>query len=246
MRRIPSLLAATALVFGLAACGDDDSSPIDEAADEAPADDGDAADDAPDDLPDELPGDIDPDELAEMDLDDLEDLDVDMEEMLEGADDMLESMGGDGGGTVTVDGLTYEVRSESCIAMGESFFFDGPGVGADGTEAWVVVSRDISTREELEEFLDESMVDNMLPEGQDQLDEMYVEVHVGSTSRFEFADDRPNWNAMSEGGFAFSDAVVDFEVTDGGLRGSGQAEDVNGIETEFGETVPIEFDVACS
>lgn len=255
MRRIPSLLAAAALALGLAACGDDDSSPIDDAADtgdtavdDAPTDGGSGATgDDGDELPGDL-GDLDPDELADLDIDlgDLEDFDGDLEEMMEGADDMISAMGGEGGGTVTVDGVTYEVRSDSCIAMGESFFLDGPGIGSDGTEAWVVVSRDISTREELEEFLDESMVDTMLPEGQDQLDEMYVEVHVGSTSRFEFADDQPSWNAMSEGGFAFSDAVVDFEVTGDGLRGSGQAEDMNQIETEFGETVPVEFDVACS
>lgn len=249
--------------------GDADAPPTDDAETGPPpeAPDPDPDTDPPDvsDMPDmsDMPdlGDLDLDELSELGIDlgeleemfgNLDDFDVenfdpetDLAELFEGLDDFMSGFGSDGGGTVTVDGVTYEVTSDSCITFGDDFFMDGPGVGSDGSQAWVVVSRDITTRADMEDFMDEPMLDNLFGDS-DVLDEAYVEVHVGATGRFDFTDDQPSWNAMSDSGWAFGDGIIEFQMTGNGIRGAGQAEDQNGVAADWGETVPIEFEVGCS
>jgi hypothetical protein len=250
----------------------DDTDPADDEAETGPPPEAPAPDEQPDspDAPDSPDGPdlgdlgdlgIDLDELAELgiDLSDLEEMlgnldgidfenfdpETDLAELFEGLDDFISGFGGDGGGTVTVDGVTYQVESDSCITFGDDFFMDGPAAGSDGSQAWVVVSRDITTRADMEDFMDEAMLDNLFGDS-DVLDEAYVEVHVGSTSRFDFTDDQPSWNAMSDSGWAFGDGIIEFQMTGNGIRGAGQAEDQNGVAAEWGETVPIEFEVGCS
>ena len=276
MRRTISILAAASLTLALAACGGDDDGPLGGAVEAPPSDDTDdaetgpppeATDDSPEprDTPEpgEVPdlGDLDLDELAELgiDLSELEDMlgnlddfdfenfdpETDLEGLFEGLDDFMSGFGSDGSGTVTVAGVTYQVQSDSCITFGDDFFMDGPGIGSDGSEAWVVVSRDITTRSDMEDFMDEAMLDTLFGDS-DVMDSMYLEVHVGSTSRFDFNDDQPSWNAMSDDGFAFGDGIVEFQATGNGLRGAGEATDQNGVAADWGETVPVEFEVSCS
>ena len=268
MRRTLSLVLAASVTLAVAACGGDDAGPIsgpgDDAVTGSPPEAPDAGEtpDRPDtaDAPDltDLPNlaDLDLEELAEMgmDLEDLQEMfgnledfdpETDLEDLFAGLDDFISGFGRDGSGTVTVDGVTYRVESDSCIAFGDDFFMDGPAVGSDGSEAWVSVSRDITTRADMEDFMDESMLDNLFGDS-DVLDEAYVEVQVGVTSRFGFSDDEPNWYAVSDSGWAFGDGVIEFEMTGNGIRGSGRAEDQNGIAVDWGETAPIEFEAACS
>lgn len=193
------------------------------------------------------------DELG-IDLGDLEGLDPDMldglgldelEDILGGLDEFISGFGGDGGGVVTVAGVRYEMTSDSCFSFADEFFIDGPAEGSDGSVAWIDANRSISTRAEMSEFLDEGSLD-MLFGDSDVLDEMYLDVRVGVTSRFGFTDDEPNWSAMSDSGWAFGDGVVEFEFTGNGLRGAGEATDSNAVAADFGETVPIEFEFACN
>lgn len=255
MRR--SALALSAAVLGLvvAACGGDDAGSsleqvgiqpdAPETADEpgAPADPAENGDQPglpipPDaaeleELLDELG--IDPDELGD---------DVDLDELLEELDGFISSFGGDGSGVVTVAGTRYEMTSDSCVAFGDDFYIDGPAQGSDGSFAWIDASRSVSTRDDMREFMDEAMLDRMFAES-DTLDELFLEVRVGATSRFDFVDDEPNWSSTSESLFTFGEGIVEFEFVGDGIRGAGEATDSNGVALDFGQTVPIEFDLSC-
>lgn len=266
MRRSMFALTAAALGLALTACGGDDSSlleqvgadptaPADGSADDSSSDDGsgDAGADTGSggDGSDSGLGDLDLDDLEGLDLDemldgiDLDDLDgLDLDELLDGLDDFISGFGGDGRGTVTVDGVRYEVISESCVAFGDDFFMDGPAQGSDGSVAWIDANRSVTTRADMADFVDEMTLD-MLFGDSDVLDELYIDVRVGATSRFDDDGSQPNWSAMSDSGFAFGDATVEFELSGNGIRGAGQAMDVNGIAADFGQTVPIEFELAC-
>lgn len=260
MRRsaLPLSVAALALVF--AACGGDDSdSVLDRVG--APADTSDDGETATSDEPDTggpgLPVPTDAgelqDRLAELgiDLDELGDLgdldldDLDLEELFGDLDDFVSGFGGDGGGVVTVAGVRYEMTSDSCLSFGTDFFIDGPAQGADGTVAWIDANRSVSTRDDLREFMDDAMLDRMFGDA-DQIDELFIDVRVGATGRFDFNDDQPNWTATSDSGFVFGDGIVEFEMVGNGVRGAGEATDSNAVAADFGETVPIEFDLACN
>lgn len=168
----------------------------------------------------------------------------DLDELMEDFDDLVSGFGSDGGGVVTVAGVRYDMVSDSCISVGSEFFLDGPAQGSDGTVAWIDASRSISTRDDLEEFMDDAMLDMLFGEG-DELDEFFIDVRVGATGRFDFDDDQPNWSATSDSGFAFGDGIVEFEFVGNGIRGAGEATDSNGVALDFGQTAPIEFELAC-
>lgn len=233
-----SLVVSAALVF--AACGGDDAGGPGAGApsDGSPIVDTDLPAQAQEAL-DELG--IDLDELADADLDDL-----DLDEMMEGMDEFISSMGGgDGGGTVTVGDVTYTVDADLCMALGDEFLLDGPAVGSDGSDAWVDANYGITTREEMAEFMEESQLSFLFPDGVDELVDMNVSVNVGQTSRFGFVEDQPSWSAY--GGDAFDMGLdLDWEFTGNSLRGSGEAIDDNYVVLDFGETVPIQFELGCN
>jgi hypothetical protein len=198
---------------------------------------------------------IDPDDLGN--LENLEDLDLenfdpenfdpsDLDEMMEGLDEFISSMGGgDGGGTVTVDGVTYTVDADLCMSFGDELAIDGPAVGSDGSDAWVEANYGITRREDLVDFMDENQLSFLFPDGVDELVDMNVSVYVGQTSRFDFVEDQPAWSAY--GGDAFDMGLeLDWEFTGNSLRGSGEATDDNYVALDFGESVPIQFELGCN
>ncbi|CAN5553819.1 hypothetical protein BH23ACT3_BH23ACT3_04720 [soil metagenome] len=242
MRRTPVLALAAAASLVLAACGGDDAGP-------AGAESGD------------LPRAV-QEALESGDLEALQDLDIDLEDfdpenfdhenfdedaaddLMRSADEMISSFGGDGGGTVTVDGVTYTVEADVCISFGDDLTVDGPAQGSDGSVAWVSVNYSVTQRSDMEEFVDESLLDTIFPAGVDTISEFSVEVDVGQTSRMDSNDDQPSWNAIDSS--MFSVGELDYELGSGSARGSGLAEDGNGVAAAFGETAPIEFDVGCT
>lgn len=241
MRRpkIFAIVASAALV--LAACGGDDngSGPIDRptdvpSGDEIPADVREMLDDAGIDLDDlEALSDMDPD-------------DFDLESMMDDMDEFVSSMGGgDGGGTVTVGDVTYTVDADVCIAFGDDFSLDGPAVGSDGSTAWVDAYYSITTREEMADYMDDSQLDLLFRDGADEFTDMSLSVSLGQTGRFDFVEDQPSWSVYGGDMIDFG-LELDWEFTGNSLRGSGEATDDNYVALDFGETVPIQFDVGCS
>lgn len=251
MRARTTIVVIAALSLPLAACGGDDSGgsvDVDgpaEAATGLPGGDADGSDiDLPDDaqeMLDELGIDLD-----DLDLSDIEGLDdLDLDSMFEGLDDMMTGLaGGDGAGVITVDGVAYTIDADICYIGQSEFMFDGPAVGADGSQGWASVTYSVTTRDEMREFVDDDMIEFMFPEDSDTLVDFDVEVRVGATGRFDYSDDQYAWNAYG-GDFLFGDAVVTYEVSGNTIRGSGQAEDSNYVDSDWGDTVPIEFEVSC-
>jgi hypothetical protein len=241
MRRSPVLALAAAASLVFAACGGDDAGPAGAESGDLPRavqealEDGDleALRDLDIDLDDFDPENFDPEDFDEDTIDDL----------VRSADEMLSSLGGDGGGTVTVDGVTYTLEADMCIAYGDELTLDGPAQGSDGSVAWVSVNYSVTQRSDMEDFVDESVLDTMFPPGVDTISDFSVEVDVGQTNRMESNDDQPSWNATDSS--MSSVGELDYEVGGGSARGSGQAEDWNGVAADFGETAPIEFDVGC-
>lgn len=242
MRRSALAVSVAALGLVVAACGGDDSgSVLDRVG--SPPQEPEAADDGSD-AGGPVAAPVDPDAVEEL-LDGIDLDDLDLDEMFEDLDEFISGFGGDGGGVVTVAGVRYELVSDSCISFGPDFYLDGPAEGSDGSTAWIDASRNISTRDDLREFMDDAMLDRMFGDA-DTIDEFFIDVRVGATGRFDFIDDQPNWTATSESGFVFGDGIVEFEFFGNGVRGAGQATDSNGVAADFGETVPIEFEVACN
>jgi hypothetical protein len=241
MRSIPffALAVAGSLVF--AACGGDDAGPSGAETGDLPRAVEDALERGDLEALQELAGDL----AGELENFDPENFDEDtIDDFMRSADEMISSLGGDGGGTVTVDGVTYTVVADVCLAFDDDLTLDGPAQGSDGSVAWVSVNYSVTQRSDMEDFLDESVLDMMFPAGVDTVTDFSVEVEVGQTSRMGSNDDQPSWNATDSS--MFSVGELDYVVSGGAARGSGQAEDWNGVAVAFGETAPIEFDVACT
>jgi hypothetical protein len=181
----------------------------------------------------------------------LEDLGVDLDGasdldgVLEGVDEFISSFGGEGGGTFIVGDVTYTMVADVCIVSDTDLVIDGPATGSDGSVAWASLNRSVETREEMAEFMDETMLEFMFPDGEDQIDDLSIEINVGATSRFDSADDQPTWSAGSSG-FGFGDFdTLEYQVTGGTIRGEGRVEDYSGVAADYGDSVELKFEASC-
>src|SRR6056297_61793 len=205
--RTIALTVAVALVA--AACGDDEASDSTAVADNGQPD-GEVTE--PDEAGPAAPADEDPSASDDVDAADLGgDIDT------SGLEDMVDDFNtGEGGGTITIDGSDYVFEAEACIA-GEmafgSFAAEGPGTTSDGTPFYGLVSLDTSSREDLEDFVDESTLEIMFPEGTDSFSDIIVAVDVGRTEMFGDApEDQPSWEAATVLGDSVFGAEVDYEL----------------------------------
>jgi hypothetical protein len=240
MRRGRPIALVMSLSLALVACGGDDggdaldlSGPADVAADAAPGDETDAETGAAPVVPTL------PDGISDA-----------VDEALESGDfGELEEMArsfntGEGGGSITIGDVTYTVVSDICIVQLPNVTVEGPATGSDGSVAWVSVDRSITTRDELAEFVDESTLELLFPDGAEEMEDVLVSVEVGRTELFgSGAEDQPSWESSIG---SFGSGELEFEATANGLRGQGTAADFNGIGAPFGETVPMEFEVGCN
>lgn len=141
---------------------------------------------------------------------------------------------GDGGGTVTIDGVDYGFEADICIAQGPSFVAEGLAEAPDGTPAWVSISHEADGFD----FDGDG-------EGDATLD---VFVEVGRAEMFgSGGDDQPDWSASKIDSAAMSmgeDLTVDFDGNN--ITGGGPISDYNGVAIPFGETAPMTFEAACS
>jgi hypothetical protein len=147
-----------------------------------------------------------------------------------------------GGGTVTVNGVTYELTAQTCTSGADGTHVEGVADGSDGSTAWIVVRRSVTTRDDAAATMDAATVERLFGD-RDVLDQTSVTVDVGRTSVDGGSPaDQPSWDAVV--GPVGRDGLT-VEVTADGLRGSGDAEDFNAVAVAAGETGPIEFEVAC-
>lgn len=227
-RRLKTLFSLLlALCLAAFACGSDDgpSSPEDV-------------------LEDIISGDFDPGDLEDIDLSDIDvgDIDLDdIEDQLEGLEDFAGDLSSGGGGEVTIEGVTYAFDAEYCFVFDDDIQASGPGVGSDGTPAWVEVSYSRDTAEELAEFLGEEGVELLYP-GQDVIETLIVSVEPGKDGIYGSGpDDQPSWYAGNE----FSDNPLEWQVDGSSISGSGQIGDDNYVVLDFPDTVPFTFQASC-
>lgn len=230
--RSTAVLTTVALV--LAACGGDDGAgPLDRPAE---VDTG-SLEETRDQVADALEeAGIDPDALDGLDLDDIDPENLDLDELQGELDEFISGFGGDGGGTVVLGDVTYTVVADVCLAFADAITVDGPAQGSDGSVAWISVDRDISTRDEMLEFMDEDMVDLVFGDA-DVLDSANVTVAVGATGRFDDGDEQ--WDASSGLGFGAEDLEYRLEGTRFTATGTAMNWD------SMGEERAISVDVAC-
>lgn len=233
MRTTLFFLAAIFLAVAATACGDDSSdgstSPFGAG--------GDAPSDADEILDDLGAGDL---------LDDLADGEFDegsLDDLMESAEDMAESFGGSGSGTVEINGDTIDFTSEVCFAGQGDFTIEGAGETADGTPVWVSIDQSTDTREEMAEFMSEEILDTMFGDA-DTMTNSNLEVEYGRSEMFGSGpDDMPSFSAFSGVG---SEDQLTMELSDSGASGSGEATDFNFVSGDFEERFPFTFEASCS
>lgn len=166
----------------------------------------------------------------------------DLDELMEGAEDLAESFGDSGTGTVMINDDTIDFTSEICFSGQGDFTIEGPGVAGDGTPVWVSISQTVDSREELAEFFDEAMLQQLYGDADPVIDsEMGVD--YGRTELFGgAADDMASFSATSN---AFS--VDDFVMTVDGqsASGSGSALDYNYVAGDFDDRFEFTFSAGC-
>ncbi|NIR37628.1 MAG: hypothetical protein GWN73_17970, partial [Actinobacteria bacterium] len=113
-----------------------------------------------------------------------------MADLLENAEDLAESFGDDGRGTIEINGETIEFTSEICFAGFGDFTIEGLGAAGDGTPVWVSISHSEQSREEMLEFMDEEMVELLYGDA-DPIIDSSVSVEYGRSEVFgSGADDQ--------------------------------------------------------
>jgi hypothetical protein len=234
MRTTMLFLAALFLAVAASACGDDggdvSTSPFGAG--------GDRPSDADEILDDLGAGDI---------LDDLADGEFDessLDDLMESAQDMAESFGGSGSGTVEINGDTIDFTSEVCFAGQGSFTIEGGGETSDGTPVWVSIDQSTESREDMEEFMSEEMLDSMFGDA-DTMTNASVMVEYGRSELFGSGpDDMPDFQSFSNDQLA--DSELTMELSDNGASGSGEATDFNFVSGDFEDRFPFTFEASCS
>lgn len=225
--RLPVItIALISLALLAAGCGDDSGpSPFGPGGAAGPGDD---VDSAVDDILEDL---------ADGSLDD-----VDLGELAEGAQDLAESFGDSGAGTVMINGDTIEFTSEICFAGQGDFTIEGAGVTGDGTPVWVSINQSVDTREELLEFFDEATLTQLYGDA-DPVVESSLSLEYGRSELFgSGADGLPNFDATS----VFGNDQIEMTVDGSSASGSGEAADFNNVAGSFDDRFPFTFTAGCS
>lgn len=232
--RVPVILTTilTTVVLLATACGGDDG-------EFRPGVAGDAG--AGSDLPEGLDGL--PDNASDL-LEDLQDGTLDdssLEDLMDSAQEMAESFGGSGGGTVEVNGDTIEFSSEICFAGQGDFTIEGLGATGDGTPVWISISHSEDSRAEMAEFLDEDMLEMMYGDADPIIDDSFSAEYGREEMFGSGPDDQPRFDATS-----FGDSDISIEVDGNAARGSGTATDNNFTSGDFEARYEFSFEAACN
>ncbi|MEQ8840957.1 MAG: hypothetical protein RIB98_08245 [Acidimicrobiales bacterium] len=167
----------------------------------------------------------------------------DLEDLMENAEDMAESFGGSGSGTVSINDETISFASEICFAGQGDFTIEGAGETADGTPVWVSIDQSTDSREDMEDFMSEEMLDTMFGDA-DTMTNASFDVEYGRAELFGSGDDTmPNFSAFSGVG---SEDQLTMELSGNGASGSGEATDFNFVSGDFEERYPFTFEASCS
>jgi len=176
------------------------------------------------------------DDDVQQQLDD-NDVDVDLGEI---SGEMSDFNTGEGGGSIVIDGLTYEYEAEVCIAFEGDLTIDGPGVGPDGTPFWGSIGVSELNRAEMEELgmMPEQALDALFGD-KDEGMSVEVDVDVGRTDMFGSGpDDLPSYSAATLLGEPLM-GEIEYELSGDGVSGSGQM-----VDDTF-TSVPFEFSGSC-
>lgn len=166
----------------------------------------------------------------------------DLEDLTDAAQDMAESFGDSGAGTVSINGDTIEFTSEICFAGQGDFTIEGAGTASDGTPVWVSIDRSEETREELAEYLDENTLELLYGDAETIITSQLT-LEYGKSELFGDApDDLPDFDASN---VVAGEDSIEIVVDGQSATGSGSATDFNGIAGEFGERFDFTFSAAC-
>lgn len=158
-------------------------------------------------------------------------VDVDLDEIGEGLDDFNT---GEGGGSIVIDGLTYEYDAEICIAFEGDLTIDGLGVGPDGTPFWGSIQVSELNRAEMEEVaaLPVEALDALFGDKESGMN-VEVDVEVGRTELFGSGpDDLPSYSAATLLDEPILGAIT-YELNGDEVSGSGEIVDDNFTSRPF-------------
>lgn len=179
-------------------------------------------------------------------LDDLSDgsLDsTDLGDLMESAEDMAQSFGDSGSGTVSINGDTIEFTSEICFAGQGDFTIEGVGTTGDGTPVWVSISQSVDSRAELLEagFFSEEMLDQFYGDA-DPIIDSSLSLEYGKSELFgSGSEDLPDFDASS----GFGTDQMEMTVDGQSASGSGEAADFNYVAGDFAARFPFTFTAGC-
>jgi len=167
----------------------------------------------------------------------------DLDDLMENAQDMAESLADSGSGNVTINGDSIDFTSELCFSQQGDFTIEGPGSAADGTPVWVSISQSIQSRAELAEFFEEEMITQLYGDA-DPIIESEVSLEYGKSDLFDSGEDGlPDFNASNN---QFSGNEIEFNVNGNSASGGGQAVDFSGVAGAFGDLFDFTFSAGCS
>lgn len=227
MRQRLVTVAVLTLGLALAGCGDDSGGASPFGPGGAPTGDGDI---------DSSVGDL-LDDLSDGSLDS-----TDLGDLMETAENMAESFGDSGAGTVSINGDTIEFSSEICFSGQGDFTIEGAGTTDSGVPVWVSISRSVDSREDLAEFMGDDMVEMVYGDADPIVaDEFSVE--YGRTEMFgSGSEDMPDFHASSG---TIGQDEMQMSVDGQSASGSGAAADYNYVAGEFDARFDFTFSAGC-
>jgi hypothetical protein len=185
---------------------------------------------------------------GEFDLDDLGDLadgdfgDIDLAELQDSAEGFAEAFGGEGSGTVEVNGDTIPFTSEICYATGTEFGVEGAGTTGDGTPAWVSISHTVQTRAEAIGLFGEDTV-QLLYGDADPVIDSNLQIEYGRSELFgTAADGLPSFDASTIASYG----QIEIDLNGSSASGAGKVIDNAFVLGEFGDEFDFSFTAACS
>ena len=164
-------------------------------------------------------------------------------DLSDSAESMMRSFSEEGSGRVEIHGQVIEFTSDLCFSDAGDFSIEALGEADDGTPVWVTISHSVDSREELEEYFEEEMLE-MLYGDAELIIETSVDVDFGREELFGGnPDDQPSFSSRS--GTIDDSGQITIDISGSSVSGEGVAQDYNYVAGDWEARFPFTFQAGC-